>query len=255
MLVLSRGRNDKIVFPNLGITVEILNIGGSKVRVGVDAPPNVTVLRHELAENDGGAPTQEPQPSEGKLSHELRNRLHAAKLALHLSQKLVQVNRLEDADRTLQKALDEFAALEQRLIEAKHVAPAARPAGVLGRALLVEDNLNESELLASYLRLSGFQVDTARDGQDALSFLENEKRPDVVLLDMRMPRCDGPATIHAIRANPELRDMKVYAISGSSPDQLGVQRGPHGVDQWFPKPLDPAVLVRELSRQINTMSA
>jgi len=230
MLVLSRSRNDKIVFPHLGITVEILNIASNKVRVGIDAPPDVTVLRHELAEN-------------------------AANLALHLSQKLLQANRSADAERTLQKALDEFAALEERLARREQPAPAAEPPRSRGHALIVEDNLNESELLASYLRLSGFQVDTARDGCDALSLLEAELRPDAILLDMRMPRCDGPTTVSAIRANPDFRDLKVYAISGTSPDLLGVQRGPLGVDRWFPKPLNPEVLVRELSLQLAATSA
>lgn len=250
MLVLSRSRNDKIVFPHLGITVEILNIASNKVRVGVEAPPDVTVLRHELADS---AP--EPQNPTRKLSHEIRNRLHAANLALHLSQKLLQANRHADAERTLQKALDEFAAVEQRLAQSPGPAPSARTDRGRGHALIVEDNLNESELLASYLRLSGFQVDTARDGCDALHLLESQLRPDAILLDMRMPRCDGPTMLSAIRGNPDFRDLKVYAISGTSPDLLGVQRGPLGVDRWFPKPLNPEVLVRELSRQIAATSA
>ena len=75
MLVLSRGRNDKIVFPNLGITVEILNIASNKVRVGVDAPPSVTVLRHELAGEAGPAAQAESLNPARKLSHEIRNRL------------------------------------------------------------------------------------------------------------------------------------------------------------------------------------
>jgi carbon storage regulator CsrA len=255
MLVLSRSRNDKIVFPHLGITVEILNIASNKVRVGVDAPPEVTVLRHELAASAGANPAADPLNPARKLSHEIRNRLHAANLALHLSQKLLQADRPADAERTLQKALDEFATLEQQLAKRDQPVHAAEAGRSRGHALIVEDNLNESELLASYLRLSGFQVDTARDGCDALSLLEAELRPDAILLDMRMPRCDGPMTINAIRANPDFRDLKVYAISGTSPDLLGIQRGPLGVDRWFPKPLNPEVLVRELSRQLAATSA
>ena len=55
MLVLSRREDDKIVFPNLGITVEVLRIAGRSVRLGVKAPSQVRVLRHELAgeEADG----------------------------------------------------------------------------------------------------------------------------------------------------------------------------------------------------------
>lgn len=255
MLVLSRGRNDKIVFPNLGITVEILNIAGNKVRVGVDAPQNVTVLRHELAGEGPVTPSSELLNPARKLSHEVRNRLHAANLALHLSQRLLQAERHAEAEQTLQKALDEFAAIEERLSHGERPSPVPAPSRLLGRALIVEDNLNESELLASYLRLSGFQVDTARDGCDALSLLETDVLPDAVLLDMRMPRCDGPMTVNAIRANPDFRRLKVYAISGTSPDALGVARGPQGVDRWFPKPLNPEVLVRELSRELNVMPA
>lgn len=50
MLVLSRHRAQKIVFPTLGISVEILQISGTRVRVGIDAPPHVPVHRHEVAE-------------------------------------------------------------------------------------------------------------------------------------------------------------------------------------------------------------
>ena len=162
MLVLSRGRNDKVVFPHLGITVEILAIQGNKVGLGVDAPPEVVVLRHELLDAVRARPSEEPPV---KLFHELRNRLNAATLALHLSQKQLhagmqrsRVDAGEGADR-------------RRLPQAPHLQrqPPVRPSSPpLRRALLVEDNANESELLAGYLRLSGFEVETACDGCDAL---------------------------------------------------------------------------------------
>lgn len=50
MLVLSRSRNQRIVFPTLGISVEILRISGNKVQVGVSAPTDIPVHRHEVAE-------------------------------------------------------------------------------------------------------------------------------------------------------------------------------------------------------------
>ncbi len=52
--------------------------------------------------------------------------------------------------------------------------------------------------------MTGFQVDTAGDGADALDYLHSHDRPDVVLLDMLMPRCDGPTTIGRIRRDPSL---------------------------------------------------
>jgi carbon storage regulator CsrA len=55
MLVLSRRPNEKIVFPGLGITVQVAEIKGSQVRLGIEAPPEVKVLREELA---GGQKTK-----------------------------------------------------------------------------------------------------------------------------------------------------------------------------------------------------
>jgi carbon storage regulator CsrA len=48
MLVLSRSKTEKIVFPGLGITIEILGVSGNRVRVGVDAPRDIQVLRSEV---------------------------------------------------------------------------------------------------------------------------------------------------------------------------------------------------------------
>lgn len=53
MLVLSRNREQKIVFPTLEITIEILHIAGNKVRVGINAPADIPVHRHEVAERIG----------------------------------------------------------------------------------------------------------------------------------------------------------------------------------------------------------
>ena len=50
MLVLSRGHNDKVVFPTLGISVEILRVAGNKVRLGIEAPEEIPVHRHEVHE-------------------------------------------------------------------------------------------------------------------------------------------------------------------------------------------------------------
>lgn len=243
MLVLSRRQNDKIVFPHLGITLEILRISGSAVRVGVDAPAEVAVLRHELADQAVADATSALRT----WRHDVRNRLNTANLCLHLMQRQMDLGRLAEAEKTLEKALQEFATLDREVAAAtQQPGPWLRPPKPLRHALLVEDDTNESELLAGFLRVSGFEVATASDGCRALDYLSTNRRPDVVLLDMLMPRCDGRTTVSAIRANPDLEGLKIVAVSGSEPSDVGVVIGPQGVDYWFAKPIDPQKLVAEL---------
>src|SRR5262249_32965178 len=113
MLVLSRKEQEKIVFPNLGITVEILRIAGSAARVGVDAPRSVVVQRHELLKTAGATPASaNAQDASPALCHRLRNRLNAAGLALQLMQQQLQAGMVEEGEKTLQIALHEFELLD-----------------------------------------------------------------------------------------------------------------------------------------------
>jgi carbon storage regulator CsrA len=252
MLVLSRRQNDKVVFPNLGITVEILRIAGNSVRVGVKAPRDVDVLRHEVAEKEGILVSSDEFSFPKKLNHRVRNRLNSATLAMYLMQKQLELGQKEQAEGTFRKAIEEFAAIDREIGETEHKG---RGKQVPCRALLVEDDANESELLAGFLRASGFHVDTADDGCKAIEYLSTHERPDVILLDMHMPRCDGRGTISAIRDDPQLHGLKVFAVSGSAPADCGVVVGPDGVDRWFSKPIDPQTLVFQMSREIESARA
>ena len=233
MLVLSRRANEKIDFPTLGITVEVCSINRNVVRIGIEAPSNVPIVRKEIA--SGVSRRHDPS----QLSHHNRNRLHTASLAVHLAQKQLQAGLDDEADATLTEALRVFSALDQEM--------AAKATNRKIRALLVEDNCNESALLSEFLRLHGITVETACDGLDALDYLRSHERPDVILLDMRMPRCDGPTTIAAIRQNAAFEGMKVFAVSGADPDSCAVESSSRGVDRWFTKPVNPNTLVQEMN--------
>jgi CheY-like chemotaxis protein len=124
------------------------------------------------------------------------------------------------------------------------------PAGPARKALLVEDDGNQRELLAGLLRLSGFAVDTAGDGCDALDHLACRGRPDVVLLDMGLPRCDGVTTARRIRRDPALAGLRIFAVSGHTPEEYGLDREPQLIDRWFCKPLDPNALLQELALEL-----
>ncbi len=252
MLVLSRREGEKLVFPNLGITLEVVRVRGSAVRLGIDAPSDVSVWRGELCAARGLQPLAVTEPklsSARKLTHAIRNRLHAATLGLHLYRKQMDQGLIEEADRTWRKILEEFVALEAEAAPRPETPAASPPSGVR-RTLIVEDDANECELLAGFLRVSGFDVATSGDGAAALDYLNSHELPDVILLDMIMPNVDGRTTIGAIRQNPGLAGLKVFAISGTSPSVFDVPTGPKGVDRWFPKPINPEELVREMTREL-----
>lgn len=245
MLVLSRGRNDKVVFPTLGITVEILRVEGKNVRLGIDAPKSVPIVRAEIADK-----TQEPltvslSPT-GGLSHSMRNRLQKATLGLRMLQRLLDSGKADDAEPTIFKIFTELKAIEDDLGQHHALREAPTNARESRRALVVEDDANERELLAGYLRLSGFDVETAMDGLQAMVHLAKSDRPDVVLLDMKMPRFDGRKTVSAIRENPDHKTLKIFAVTGTNPVEAAVNVGPDGVDRWFTKPVDPEQLVQAM---------
>ena len=171
-------------------------------------------------------------------NHELRNRLNTATIGLSLVQKHLGAGTCwRWPTRRLKRSWLNFSRWKTIWRTCGQSRVPRR------KALLVEDDANESELLAGFLRLSGFRVDRASDGCDALEYLAEQGQPDVVLLDMQMPRCDGPTTIQAIRQNPAYAGLRVFAVSGRVPADMGVTVGPTGVNRWFRKPLNPQSLV------------
>jgi carbon storage regulator CsrA len=261
MLVLSRGKNEKVVFPSLGISVEIVRVAGKKVRLGIEAPSEIPVHRHELYEKiceNGDSFGENEQivkfpadkrPDLSRLNHDMRNRLNAAALGLHLLHHQLEIGDLTDAESAIFKIFNELKAIESMYAEPQELS-ATRKSELHCKALVVEDNDNERELLAGYLRVNGIDVDTAVDGLQAMVRI-TEKQPDVVLLDMRMPRFDGRKTVAAIRNNPDYRRLKLFAVSGSEPEENNITLGPDGVDRWFTKPLDPKKLIEALRDEMH----
>jgi carbon storage regulator CsrA len=247
MLVLSRRQSQSFVFRTLDISVKILQIKGNTIRLGIQAPPDVTVLREELVPQAQAASRWPLNGPQGRgLNHDMRGRLNTALMALYVVEKQLRAGLTREAEETLQEALRVLQSLDHTLAASDQNPKAAPDHKAIG-ALLVEDDCNEEALLASYLRMSGFQIETVHDGYEALEFLASHDRPDFVLLDMRLPRCDGPSTVSAIRQDPAYNDVRIFAVTGSSPEEIPLAVGPGGVDGWFRKPLNPARIVEAMN--------
>ncbi len=248
MLVLSRKEADRIVFPTLGISVEVLRIQGNTTRLGIDAPADVPVLRHEIADLKSLLFSSDQNVHEQlrRLIHAVRGRLDVAAERLNELHRHLEETGDEQAQRLVAAVFGQLRSLEAEATAATGPEDKRRSP----RALLVEDDANERNLLAGYLQMRGIDTTTASDGQDALDFLSLHAAPDVVLLDMHMPRCDGRQLVRRIRGDAAMAGVKLIAVSGADPYALGVPAGPAGIDRWFAKPIDPEDLVAGIAAEI-----
>jgi carbon storage regulator CsrA len=237
--------NERLVFPAFGTFIQVLGIRSNTVRLGIDAPPDVEVLREEIYNAkcstvpDRAQLESQVQP----LADLVLKRLDIAAEGLEILTHQLGTGQAAEAISTLEGIRQELEFMKARVHQpAKSLNDPAWHC----RALLVEDDRNERELLASYLRMAGIEVDVAGDGCAALEYLRQPQPPDVVLLDMGLPRCDGATAVRIIRDDPQLARLKIIAVSGHSPEEFEVACGRRGVDRWFLKPIDPAALLRDI---------
>ena len=111
--------------------------------------------------------------------------------------------------------------------------------------LVVDDDHAIVKFVTLILENEGYRVVTARDGDEALQKVR-EARPDLVLLDIIMPRRNGYQVCRAIKEDAQLRSLPVLFLSVKSQpsDRFWAKRV--GADGFLAKPFDPADLVREI---------
>jgi signal transduction histidine kinase len=111
------------------------------------------------------------------------------------------------------------------------------------RILIADDNADSAESMGMLLRLMGNDVRIASDGLDAVEQAA-VFQPDMVLLDIGMPRLDGYEAARRIRSQAWSRDTLLVAVTGWGPSDDSDEATAAGFDRHFTKPLDPAELRR-----------
>jgi PAS domain S-box-containing protein len=124
-----------------------------------------------------------------------------------------------------------------------------RPTDMFGlRILVVDDNINAADSLATLLELAGHEVRVAYEGEAAVLVAEAFK-PQVVLLDIGMPGMDGYEVGRLLRQKPQTRSALLIAITGwGGPEDLRRSKEA-GFDHHLVKPVEPAALQRLLARR------
>jgi chemotaxis family two-component system response regulator Rcp1 len=112
--------------------------------------------------------------------------------------------------------------------------------------LLVEDNPGDVRLVQEALRESKIinQLHAVSDGKEALAFLRrqgsyaNARRPDLILLDLNLPRKDGREVLSEIKADPDLRRIPVVIVTSSEAEDDILKSYNHHANCYITKPLD-----------------
>ena len=117
------------------------------------------------------------------------------------------------------------------------------------RLLIVDDNVDSAESLAEVLALNGHEVRIAHDGATALIEAQS-LRPDVILLDIGLPRMDGYEVARRMRQNPHLHAAILIAMTGYGQEEDRRRSQEAGFDHHLIKPVDLAELGQLLSSRL-----
>jgi CheY-like chemotaxis protein len=117
------------------------------------------------------------------------------------------------------------------------------------RILVVDDNPEIVMSLTALLGMSGNTMFSARDGEEAIGVAE-QARPDVILLDLGLPKLDGFEVCRRIRQQAWGKEMVVVALTGWGHDEARTKTNQSGFDMHLVKPVDPETLFLVLAATI-----
>jgi CheY-like chemotaxis protein len=113
------------------------------------------------------------------------------------------------------------------------------------KILVVDDNVDSADSLALLLSIGGHETHVAHDGPGAMDAAAR-LLPDVVLLDIGLPKMDGLEVCRRIRQEPWGRRMGIVALTGLGQDSDRVESESAGFDRHVVKPIDYEALLRTL---------
>ena len=117
------------------------------------------------------------------------------------------------------------------------------------RILVIEDSTEYRDFIAELLRLCGYELLEAEDGEGGIRMAE-ERSPDLIVCDLHLPRVDGFSTLQIIRRNERDHHVPFILISGDA-DPLQIHRGLNlGAEAYLVKPVSANDFVGEVRRRL-----
>ncbi len=142
----------------------------------------------------------------------------------------------------VQLALQQVASAQQHPVQTVHAA-SSEP----GRhtVMVVDDSLTVRKITTRLLQREGYEVITAKDGIDALQLLQHHK-PDVMLLDIEMPRMDGFELTKVMRSDSEMAHIPIIMITSRTADKHREHAFSLGVNAYLGKPYQEDILIAKI---------
>src|SRR3989338_3344013 len=115
------------------------------------------------------------------------------------------------------------------------------------KILVVDDEKDLSALVSLHMKMAGFEVLTANNGEKALD-LSREEKPDLIILDLMLPKIDGWQVCEQLRQNAATKDIPVIMLTARTQIEDKLKGFEAGADDYVTKPFSPRELVARVKR-------
>ena len=113
------------------------------------------------------------------------------------------------------------------------------------RILVVEDQMDSLQIVRDLLRVNGYEMTEAQNGEEALAAVAKE-RPDLILMDIQLPIMDGYEATRRIKAVPSLRSIPIIAVTAYALSGDEEKARAAGCNDFVPKPYSPRQLLAKI---------
>ncbi len=117
--------------------------------------------------------------------------------------------------------------------------------------LLIEDTKEVIMMIADYLELAGFKIVTAQDGIEGVA-QARLTHPDLILMDVQMPRMDGLEATRKLRSEPEFKETPIIALTALAMSSDRERCLAAGMDEYMSKPVNLKALAKMIRRFLTT---
>ena len=117
------------------------------------------------------------------------------------------------------------------------------------KVMVVDDSVTVRKVTTRLLERNGMEVVTAKDGVDAIALLQDHK-PDIMLLDIEMPRMDGFEVASLVRHDEKLRDVPIIMITSRTGQKHRDRAMSIGVNEYLGKPFQEKILLETIERLV-----